>query len=106
MVEHTSQRLSAGPICPPHVYFMPCRVPEECPQGALELVRRCLRRDPSERPTAAEAAQAIDALDAAPAPRMQASRCMLQLYQCLPCCNVCCSDMKPGPICLQIWTPV
>ena len=49
----------------------------------MELVRRCLRANPLERPTAAEAAQAIDVLEAAPAPRMQASRRTLQLYQCL-----------------------
>ena len=67
---------------PLYEHLVPRRVPGECPEGALELVRRCLRLNPQERPTAAEAAEAIDALEAAPAPRMQARRCMLQLYQC------------------------
>ena len=62
---------------------MPCRVPEECPEGAVELVRRCLRSNPQERPTAAEAAEVIEALKAASAPRMQASRRKLQLCECL-----------------------
>lgn len=48
-------------------------MPEECPEGALELLRQCLRLNPHERPTAAEAAEAINVLAAAPAPRMQAS---------------------------------
>ena len=63
--------------------LLPCRVPEECPEGALALVRRCLRLNPQERPTAAEAAEAIDVLGAAPASRLQASLRMFQLYQCL-----------------------
>ena len=81
-------------------------MPEECPEGALQLVRQCLRLKPQERPTAAEAAQAIDALDAAPAPRMQASCRMLQLYQCLPYYNMYCIDMEPGLVCLRMWTSV
>ena len=44
----------------------------------MELVLRCLRLDPQERPTAAEAADIIKTLRAAPATGMQASRRMLQ----------------------------
>ena len=63
----------------PLEHLLPCRVPEECPEGALALVRWCLRLKPQERPTAAEAAEAINVLEAAPAPRMQASLRTFQL---------------------------
>ena len=49
----------------------------------MELVRRCLRSNPQERPTAAEAAKVIKAMKADSAPRMQASRRKLQLCECL-----------------------
>lgn len=42
-------------------------------------MRRCVRLNPQERPTAAEAADAIYALKMARAPHMQASCRMLQL---------------------------
>ena len=68
-------------LASPHERLLTGRVPEECTEGAVELLRRCLRLKPQERPTAAEAAEAIHALAeaihalaAAPAPRIQAIR--------------------------------
>ena len=78
----TDKRLRNG-LCRTERNPFSSRVPEECPEDAVELVRRCLRLNPQERPTAAEAAEAIHVLAAAAAHRMQARRRTLQLYWCL-----------------------
>ncbi|GLY98875.1 serine/threonine-protein kinase [Actinoplanes sp. NBRC 103695] len=61
-VDTTTQMLDA------HVYVEPEPLPEltDVPSEVVDLVNRCLRKDPAERPTAAEASETL--LDAADEP--------------------------------------
>ena len=45
-----------------------CRVPEECPQGVVDLFRACIAQDPGARPSAAEVQAALEALLPIPRP--------------------------------------
>jgi len=57
-------------------------VPDECPKGALELVHRCLARDPRQRVTAMQAVDIINRLAAAtPMQQRQTRDCGMQRPQ-------------------------
>lgn len=49
----------AGSGAAPNSYFSVGRVPEECPQEVLQLIRDCTEFSPEERPTAAECVKRI-----------------------------------------------
>eukprot|EP00884_Botryococcus_braunii_P020388 jgi/Botrbrau1/7032/Bobra.0165s0055.1 len=38
------------------------RVPQDCPEEAVELYKRCIERDPAKRPTSAELVEALEAI--------------------------------------------
>lgn len=60
---------------------MRCSVPDECPKGALELVHRCLARDPRQRVTAMQAVEIINRLAAVPMRQRQTRDCGVQRPQ-------------------------
>lgn len=45
---------------------MYCRVPEDCPQAAVDLYLQCTQRDPSARPTSSELVTALEAIQPLP----------------------------------------
>ena len=71
-----------------------CRVPEECPQGVVDLWRSCIAYDPGARPSAAEVQAALEALlplqrppQSPPAPRkdVAAASCSGSASALRPC---------------------
>ncbi len=47
---------------PIHIPVCCCSVPGDCPQGVVDLWRRCIARDPSDRPSSAEVLVALEAI--------------------------------------------
>ena len=45
-----------------------CRVPDECPQGVVDLFRACIAQDPGTRPSAADVQAALEQLLSIPRP--------------------------------------
>lgn len=51
-----------------HGCALGCRVPDECPQGVVDLFRACIAQDPGTRPSAADVQAALEQLLPIPRP--------------------------------------
>ena len=61
---------------------MICSAPDDCPQGVCDLWRRCVAREPGERPSSAEVVSALEALLLVKRPMQATPRCACLAEHC------------------------